>query len=93
MPQVRPNCAIVVAIVTHTETYSKQKDFNILSLDVKSASPKKDEPFLFNEKEDNKLRALISKETCISGDINENTSIKAELKKVDTGLWRIIKLI
>ncbi|MBN8785909.1 MAG: hypothetical protein J0I84_02335 [Terrimonas sp.] len=93
MPPIRPNCAIIVAIVTHTETYSKQSDFNILSLDVKSASPKKEEPFLFNEKEDNKLKALISKESCISADINEKATIKAELKKVDPGLWRIIKLI
>lgn len=93
MPPIRPNCAIVVAIVIHTETYSKQKDFTVLSLDVKSAAPKKDEPFLFNEKEDSNLKALINKEICISANINEKSTIKAELKKVDTRLWRIIKLI
>ncbi|MFT3949387.1 MAG: hypothetical protein QM763_20655 [Agriterribacter sp.] len=93
MPPIRPNSAIVVAIVTHTETYSRQSDFNVLSLKVKSASPKKDEPFLFNEKEDNNLKALVSKEICKSADINEKVTIKAELKKVDTGLWRVIKLI
>ncbi|MCC6288040.1 MAG: hypothetical protein IT249_09150 [Chitinophagaceae bacterium] len=93
MPSIRPNSAIVVAIVTHTEAYSRQSDFNVLSLNVKNASPKKDEPFLFNEKEDCNLKALISKEVCKSAEINEQATIKAELKKVDTGLWRIIKLI
>ena len=89
MPQIKPNSAIVVATVTHIEIYSKQSDFSILSLKVKSATAKADEDFLF-DKGSNDMKALISNNEL---HVKENNIITVEVKKVSIDLWRIIRFI
>lgn len=93
MPQMKPNSAIVEARVTHIETYSRQDDFNILSLDVKKALPKEDEGFMFDKEKDACIKALVSKEAAETAHLKDNIVITVELKKVSIDLWRIIKFV
>lgn len=90
MPQIKPNSAIVVATVTHIEIYSKQSDFSILSLKVKSATAKADEDFLFDKGSNDLMKALISNNEL---HVKENNIITVEVKKVSIDLWRIIRFI
>lgn len=93
MPQMKPNSAIVVATVTHVEIYSKQHDFSLLSLNVKSASQNGDDNFLFDQKKDADIKALVKNEEYISAHVKNNTIIKVVVKKVSIDMWRIIRFI
>lgn len=93
MSQIKPNSAIVEAEVTGIQAYSRQADFSVLLLHIKSASPKADETFLLDREKDSSIKALISNEAYKSAHIKDNTIIMVEVKKVSVDLWRITRFI
>lgn len=93
MPQIRPNSAIVVAQIIHIESYSRQSDFSVLLLNVKSAKPRANEPFMFDETKDVHIKALVNTGEYMDACIKENSTVTVEVKKVSFDLWRIIKFI
>ena len=93
MPPMRPNSAIIVAVVTGTEVYNKQTNFSVLFLTVKNATPKGGEAFLFSKEDSINIKALISTEDYKNANIKSNNTITVEAKKVSVDMWRIIKFI
>lgn len=90
---MKPNSAIIVAVVTGTEVYNKQADFSVLFLTVKNATPKAGEAFLFKKGDNINIKALISTEDYKSANIKSNNIITVEAKKVSIDMWRIVRFI
>ena len=85
-----PNSALVSAVVESIAPYDMQEGYSILSLNVRKASPRRGEKFLFNKNEDLQMKAIASDTACNDAALKAGKKINAEVKKVSPFLWRII---
>ena len=90
MVQIIPNSAVISAIIESVEPYAVQEGYSILSLYIQNASPKKEEKFLYNITEDQRMKAIASDALCRGAEVKAGKKINAEVKKVSSRLWRII---
>ena len=88
MVQMAPNSALVKATVSKIKAYEKQAGYSIVHLDVKEASQKKEEPFLYNHEEDKQIKVLVSDQKLGELNLKVNDNLQGEIKKVNIDLWK-----
>lgn len=93
MVQMIPNSAVITAVVDSIKPYTKQEGYSILLLKVQMALPKGNEKFLYNRKEDEKMKAIVSNADCDSIALQNKKKIKAEVRKVSPQLWKVINFL
>ena len=88
MVQMAPNSALVKATVSKIKAYENQPGYSVVHLNVKEASQKKEESFLYNHEEDKQIKVLVSNQKLDELKLKEKDNIESELKKVNIDLWK-----
>ena len=89
MVQMAPNSALVKATVSKIKAYDKQPGYSIVHLDVKEATRKKSEAFLYDHAEDKQVKVLVSDQKLGELNLKVKDSVEGELKKVNIDLWKV----
>jgi hypothetical protein len=90
MAPIIPNSALISAVIESIEPYVMQEGFSILLLSVQKASPRKEEKFLYNNNEDQHMKAIASDVICNGAALKAGKKINAEVKKVSPSLWKVL---
>ena len=83
-----PNSALIKATVSKINAYGSQAGYSIVQLDVKEATKKKDEAFLYDQAEDKQIKMLVSDQKLQGLKLKEKDNIEGEIKKVSIDLWK-----